>query len=213
MPSLLLDLGGTVFVSGNELLRLLGSQDPRVRAVAARNGPLGSEPDPLWHSMIATEIGERDYWRERCAEVGAALGRDWSVPEFMRLLYGQVDDIVRPEAAVLVAAAKGAGLRVGALTNDLKAFHGTGGVGVNPVLAQLDVLVDASDTGVMKPDPRAYELGASALGTAPEEIVFVDDMPWNIVGAEKAGMIAVELDIRTPAVAFARAAALLGLPS
>ncbi len=147
----------------------------------------------------------------RSDEFGAALGRDWPIQEFMHTLYAQLPDIVRPEAARLVDAAKAAGIRVGALTNDLRAFHGETGMTGHPLLAQLDALVDASVTGVLKPDPRAFELGAEALGADPGDIVFVDDMPWNIVGAEKAGMIAVEVDLRDPAAAFAQAARELGL--
>ncbi|MGI5132616.1 HAD family hydrolase [Pseudonocardia sp. CA-107938] len=211
MKALLLDLGGTAFVSGNELLRLLGEREPRLRAVAARCGPLGMSPDPLWDRMIATEIGEREYWRVRCAEVGTAIGRDWSLREFMDALYTQVDDVVRPEAVALVAAARAAGRPVGALTNDLRAFHGEAGLADLPFLAGLDAVVDASVTGVLKPDPRAFELGAKALDVDPADVVFVDDMPWNIAGAERAGMIAVEVDLREPAAAFRRAARELGL--
>ncbi|MDN5857165.1 MAG: HAD-IA family hydrolase [Pseudonocardia sp.] len=210
--SLLLDLGGTVLISGNELLGTLGERDPRVRGVAARRGPLGSEPDQLWDRMIATEITERAYWQARSDEIGAALGREWSIREFMDTLFSQLDDVVRPEAAALVENARTAGIRVGALTNDLRAFHGGTGIAEHPLLARLDALVDASVTGIFKPDPRAFAMGAEALGSAPGDIVFVDDMPWNIAGAAKAGMIPVEVDLRDPAAAFTRAAGLLGLP-
>lgn len=216
MRALLLDLGGTLFVSGSELLGLYAEREPRVRAVAARRGPLGPEPDELWGRMLATEISERAYWHARSDEVGAALGRAWPIQEFMHTLYAQLPelgDIVRPEAAHLVAAARGAGIRVGALTNDLRAFHGETGMTGHPLLEQLDALVDGSVTGVLKPDPQAFAMGAEALGCAPGEIVFLDDMPWNVVGAQKAGMTAVEVDLRSPAAAFARAAELLGLPS
>ena len=209
----MLDLGGTVFVSGNELLGLLGEREPRVQAVAARRGPLGTEPDELWDRMIASEVTERAYWHARSAEIGAALGRRWTIQEFMHLLYGQVDDIVRPEAARLVDAAKAAGIRVGALTNDLRAFHGETGMTGHPLLAQLDALVDASVTRVLKPDPRAFAMGAEAMRSEPSDIVFIDDMPWNVAAAQKAGMQAVELDLKDPATAFTRAAELLGLPT
>jgi putative hydrolase of the HAD superfamily len=212
---LLLDLGGTVFVSGNELLGLYGTREPRIRTLAARRGPLGTEPDELWDRMLATEITERAYWQTRSDEFGAALGRDWQIQEFMRVLYGQLAeigvDIVRPEAAQLIAGAQAAGIRVGALTNDLRAFHGEAGMTTHALLAGLDALVDASVTGVLKPEPRAYALGAAALGADPADIVFVDDMPWNVVGATKAGMVAVEVDLRDPAAAFTQAARELGL--
>ena len=41
-------------------------------------------------------------------------------------------EVLRPEAAALVADAKAAGMRVGALTNDLAAFHGDDGMADDP---------------------------------------------------------------------------------
>lgn len=204
MRALLLDLGGTVFRSGSELLGEYGVVEPRVRAVTARRGPLGTEPDPEWDAMIRQDISEREYWRIRSAEVGAALGRDWPIQEFMHTLYALAGDgIIRPTAAALVADARAAGHRIGVLTNDLRAFHGDTAMAAHPVLDQVDVLVDASVTGILKPDPRAYALAAQALDTAPGDIVFVDDMPWNVAGARAAGMIAVEVDLTDPDAAFA----------
>ncbi|MET0188547.1 MAG: HAD-IA family hydrolase [Pseudonocardia sediminis] len=211
MRALLLDLGGTVFRSGAELMADLGEAYPATRAVTARRGPLGPEHDALWDAMIAEEITERDYWARRSDEVGAALGRDWPIQEFMHTLWGLSDDLVRPEAAALVDAARAAGHPVGALTNDLRAFHGDGAMSTHPLIAAFDVLVDGSDTGVLKPDPRAYAIAVDALGLPASEIVFVDDMPWNIAGARRAGMIALELDLTDPGEVFGRARTELGL--
>lgn len=205
MRALLLDLGGTVFRSGSEMLALLGDAEPATAEVVARRGPLGPEPDDLWDRMIRSEITEREYWQHRSDEVGAALGRPgWPIQEFMHTLYALAGDaIIRPTAAALVADARAAGHRIGVLTNDLRAFHGDTAMTAHPVLAQVDVLVDASVTGILKPDPRAYALAAQALDTAPGDIVFVDDMPWNVTGARAAGMIAVEVDLTDPDAAFA----------
>src|SRR5262249_43410423 len=90
----------------------------------------------------------------------------------------------------LMTDATAAGLRVGALTNDMTAFHGPEWVARQAHLKLFDVIVDASLTGVMKPDPRAFRGGAEALGVPAEQIVFLDDMPWNIEGARQAGMTA-----------------------
>lgn len=210
--ALLLDLGGTMFLSGVELLGSLGEVHPSAAAVAARRGPLGTDPDPLWDSMIGEEITEREYWRRRSEEVGDALGRPgWPLQEFMHLLWGLSDDHVRPGVAELVDDAREAGIAVGALTNDLRAFHGDGAMRGHSLLSRLDVLVDGSDTGILKPDPGAYAIAVEQLGVPAEEIVFVDDMPWNITPARTAGMIALELDLADPGEVFGRARAELGL--
>ncbi|MDN5931080.1 MAG: hypothetical protein L0I24_08460, partial [Pseudonocardia sp.] len=78
----MLDLGGTVFRSGSELLALLGDAEPATATVVARRGPLGPEPDVLWDRMIDGEITEREYWQRGSDEVGAALGREWPIQEF-----------------------------------------------------------------------------------------------------------------------------------
>ena len=210
----MLDLGGTVFRSGSEMLALLGDAEPAVRGVVARRGPLGPEHDALWDCMIGGEITEREYWRRRSDEVGAALGRPgWPIQEFMHVLYGLAgEDIIRPAAAELIADARAAGHRVGVLTNDLRAFHGETAMASHPFLAQADAVVDASVTGILKPDPRAYALAVEALDTPASDIVFVDDMPWNVEGARQAGMIALELDLAEPDEVFETARAELSLP-
>jgi putative hydrolase of the HAD superfamily len=196
------------------MLALLGDAEPAVRAVVARRGPLGPEHDALWHRMITEEITEREYWQCRSDEVGAALGRPgWPIQEFMHTLYGLAgDDIIRPAAAELIADARAAGHKVGVLTNDLRAFHGETAMASHPFLAEADAVVDASVTGILKPDPRAYALAAEALHTPARDIVFVDDMPWNVAGAAAAGMIAIELDLTDPDCAFAQARAELMPP-
>jgi putative hydrolase of the HAD superfamily len=210
--ALLLDLGGTAFSSGLERMALLGEHLPAVRDLVARRGPLGPEPDVLWDAMLCGEITERGYWQARSDEIGAALGRPaWPITEFMHLIYELGGDVLRPEAADLVADAQAAGVPVGALTNDLKAFHGDAAMAGNPWLAGLDAVVDGSVTGVLKPDPRAYALGAEALGRAASAIVFVDDMTWNVDAAREAGMIALLVDLADPGEVFGRARKELGL--
>lgn len=209
--ALLLDLGGTVFSSGVEVLGLFAEEEPATRAVLARRGTLGTEHDAAWHEMLRGEITEREYWHRRSDEVGAALGRDWTIQEFMNTLYTQTEDRIRPEAAALIDDALAAGVPIGVLTNDLQAFHGEHAMAAHPFLARVDALVDGSVTGILKPDPRAYALAAEQLGLPPGRIVFVDDMPWNVAGGRRAGMIAIELDYTDPGAAFDRARAEIGL--
>lgn len=48
------------------------------------------------------------------------------------------------------------------------------------------------DTGVRKPDPRAYLGACEALGVAPSACLFVDDRIKNVTGAHRVGMPAVQ---------------------
>jgi putative hydrolase of the HAD superfamily len=111
----------------------------------------------------------------------------------------------------LMTDVKAAGLPLGALTNDLAAFHGPGWVERQEHLKLFDVIVDASLTGVMKPDPRAFRGGTDALGLPAEQIVFLDDMPWNVDGAREAGLTAVRVPWDDPGPAIDTARELLRL--
>lgn len=52
----------------------------------------------------------------------------------------------------------------------------------------MDELIISSEVGFVKPDHRIYEVGAERLGVAPQECVFVDDLPANTEGAKAVGM-------------------------
>jgi putative hydrolase of the HAD superfamily len=92
------------------------------------------------------------------------------------------------------------------LTNDLADFHGQEWVDKQDWLGLFDTIIDASHTGVLKPDPRAFAAGAEALDLPPEQIVYLDDMPWNVDAARAAGLqaVAVSYADSTPAVDEAR---------
>src|SRR5580658_4102153 len=113
----------------------------------------------------------------RIGGVGSDSDELWQ--QMLRREVSERQDWARGEMVDLMAAAKAAGLRVGALTNDMTAFHGAEWVDQQEHLKLFDVIVDASLTGVMKPDPEAFRMGAEALGLPAEQIVFLDDMPWN----------------------------------
>jgi epoxide hydrolase-like predicted phosphatase len=51
-----------------------------------------------------------------------------------------------------------------------------------------EVVVASGDIGFEKPDPEIYTMTAAKLGVAPEECLFVDDIPEFCVAAESVGM-------------------------
>ncbi len=51
-----------------------------------------------------------------------------------------------------------------------------------------DTVVLSSAVGYIKPSRQIYELTAARLGVAPEECIFIDDLPINVDGARIAGM-------------------------
>ena len=55
-----------------------------------------------------------------------------------------------------------------------------------------DVIVISSEEGLIKPDPRIYQLLLERLQVAPQEAVFVDDFIANVEGAQAIGMHAIQ---------------------
>ena len=45
-----------------------------------------------------------------------------------------------------------------------------------------DIVVGSGDEGIMKPDPRIYQIALDRLAVQPPEAVFVDDFIENIIG-------------------------------
>jgi putative hydrolase of the HAD superfamily len=54
-----------------------------------------------------------------------------------------------------------------------------------------DDIVYSHEVGLMKPDPRIYELAAQRLGVRLDELVFVDDVPEYVEAAKTTGCRAI----------------------
>lgn len=177
------------------------------------HGPFDPERDALWRDMQAERISERDYWLARTREVGRLLGEDWDRMETLvqRARGADVQAVIRPEAVAAIHAAKAAGCRLAILSNELDLFYGSGFAQRLPLIGLFDVVVDATHTGILKPDPRAYAQCTKQLGLPAAACVFVDDQPRNVLGGQRAGMRVVQFDVRQPQAGYDAALALLGL--
>ena len=176
-------------------------------------GPFAPEADPLWRAMQADEISERDYWKSRTAEVAKLVGQNWNeMSDFVRAARGaDPDAVIRPEFRTTIAACKAAGVRLAILSNELDLFYGADFREKLPFLKDFEVIVDATYTGILKPDARAYELVLQALGLPAADCVFVDDQLRNIKGAEALGLPSVHFDVMAPSQSYAEALRLLDL--
>ncbi|MEL4072654.1 HAD-IA family hydrolase [Ochrobactrum sp. GPK 3] len=211
--ALILDFGGvvtrTLFETHDVTERALGLAP----GTLSWRGPFDIATDPLWASMQAREITERDYWQIRTREVGALLGEDWTeMKTFVRRARGAEPDLVlRPEARESIVKAKQAGIKLAILSNELDLFYGVEFRQRFPLIELFDVIVDATYTKVLKPDPRAYEQVLAELNIDRADCVFVDDQKKNIEGAEAVGLPHVHFDVTRPAEAYARALTMLGI--
>jgi putative hydrolase of the HAD superfamily len=213
VKAVVLDFGGPVLVTPFERVAAMERSLRVPPGTFAWPGPFDPAADPLWRAMQAGELGERDYWAARAAEVAAVSGTA-GVPAMMaRLFDGPEAELVRPQARDLVAAASAAVLETAVLTNDLYDFHDQAWIDRIRVLAEVGCVVDASRHGTRKPAPAAYRLVLDRLGVAPDQAVFVDDQPANAAGAAAAGMAAVWFDVTRPDDSYRKVRHALGLAS
>lgn len=211
--ALILDFGGVVTRT------LFETHDVTERALSLPagtltwRGPFDPATDPLWQSLQAREITERDYWMTRTREVGALLGENWTdMKTFVQRARGADPELVlRPEARDAILKAKVAGLKLAILSNELDLFYGESFRKRFPLIDLFDVIVDATYTKILKPDPRAYEQVLAELGLARADCVFVDDQKKNIEGAVAIGLPHVHFDVTRPAESYAQALNMLGL--
>ena len=211
--ALLLDVGVVLFKSAWEI----ADDYERLRGLPAGTvvgrGPLEwTAPDDLWQRYRAGEITERDYWltfADTAVANGAPLDGH---PHLMRAMFQQPGvEAVRPEALALVEDCKVAGIALGILTNELMDFQGREWVEAQSWFRDFPVLVDSSELGIRKPDPRPYLISAEALHLSPHEIVFIDDNPAYVDGGRAVGMRSILLEVTDPAAAFDAARTELGL--
>jgi putative hydrolase of the HAD superfamily len=214
MRALVLDFGGvvsrTLFETHDRTEAALGLPAGTLRW----RGPFEPDGDALWRDMQAGRISERDYWQQRTHEVGRLLGEDWieMCTLVQRARGAEPDTVARPETLALMGQARAAGLKLAILSNELDLFYGAALRQRMTALHDVDLIVDATYTGLLKPDPRAYALCIDQLGVAPGECVFVDDQIRNVEGAARVGMVTLHFDVTRPAASCDEARRHLGLP-
>ena len=209
--ALVLDFGGVISRTLFETHALSEQALGLAPGTLRWRGPFDPDSDPLWRDMQADRISERDYWLARTREVGCLLGEDWTEMQTLvrRARGADPQAVIRPEALAAITAARAAGHRLAILSNELDLFYGADFRQRLPVLAQFELIVDASHTGILKPDPRAYAACVDALALPAADCVFVDDQQRNVDGARRAGLQAVHFDVRQPALSYRQALDLL----
>ena len=209
--ALVLDFGGVVTRTLFETHALTEKALGLAAGTLTWRGPFDPDSDPLWQSMQADEITERQYWQQRTREVAELAGKDWTeMAEFVIAARGADPmPVIRPEAISAIDRAHDAGVALAILSNELDLFYGAEFRNKLPFLRTFDVIHDATYTHILKPDRRAYEACIDALNIAAADCVFVDDQARNIAGAKAVGMQTVHFDVSKPAAGYAQALGLL----
>jgi putative hydrolase of the HAD superfamily len=140
---------------------------------------------PYLRHHQAFQLGQID--RNQCwSRVATELGHGDKVDQ---VLTACAQDKPRPDRRILALAdsLRAHGYRVGLLTNlapgewadDLRAF------GVDQ---HFDATQLSGETGLAKPDRRAFELLAERLKVAVDELIFIDDRAESMLGIEVLGI-------------------------
>jgi putative hydrolase of the HAD superfamily len=114
----------------------------------------------------------------------------------------------QPEESMVqvVLSARREGVRTGLISNS----WGTERYPRDLLDELFEGIVISGEVGIRKPTPRIYEMGAESIGLAPQQCVFVDDLPFNLPPAEELGMAVVHHT--DPAATIEALQMLLGVP-
>lgn len=198
IDAVLYDFGGVFMASPFEALRLMGEEagvgyDETLEIIF---GEYDQDTDHPWHRA---ERGELDIQgaRDAILEIARARGRDLDLYGMFKYL-GNREGVKGLNDAMVesVHRARAAGAVTAIVTNNIAEGRDFWRP-LLPLDELFEVVIDSSEVGLRKPDPRIYHLALEQLGDiAPERAVFLDDFEGHVRGAEAVGMIGilVELD-------------------
>jgi len=153
--------------------------DQRMKAAVADNDETRRRP------YLATLFGELAVERLVAARLTEELDRIHARHNLWR--------VVLPSTAQVLANLQAQGITLGVISN------ADGRIGT--ILEQcrirqfFDVLIDSSEVGIEKPDPRIFHLALAQANASPKQALFVGDIySIDIIGAQRAGIPALLLD-------------------
>lgn len=195
------DFGGVFMASPFEAMRLLSEEKGHDHAFTQNLlfGPYDEDTDHPWHQA---ERGEIDIASARQAIIDLGREQDVEMDLFEIFKYLGMDREVNAPMVESVRRARALGCKTAILTNNIVELRETWKK-MLPVDELFDAIVDSSEVGMRKPDPRIYRHALEVLGvSAPERSVFLDDYPANVTAAERIGMIGILVDLdRSSAIA------------
>ena len=187
---------GVIFDVGGVLLRTHDQSGRRKWETR-----MGLEPGELAHLVFDSELG-------RQAQLGqASLEEVWAwVGAHLGLSPGQLVSLMRDFwAGDRLDQALCDYIR-GLRSNYLTAMLSNNWARDGRAMAQkmgiadcFDVFVTSAEIGVVKPDPRIYQVALDRLRISPPEGIFVDDFVENVEAARRLGMRAVHFSDSTQA--------------
>jgi epoxide hydrolase-like predicted phosphatase len=189
MQAVLFDLHGVLTSSPWATLASVGTagtEHSQDEVLAVMLGDYAVDDDHPWHRLERGEIGIGEYLPEVLA-----LAAEAGVELDFNQLRGFNDRIaVHDDVVDRVRRLRTEGYRTGVVTNNIR--EASGWRGLLPVDELFDVVVDSSEVGVRKPNPAIYRIALDRLDIDDAtRVVFLDDAPGNVAGAQAAGLHAI----------------------
>ena len=201
--AVLWDFGGVILSSPFEAFaayeRERGLPEGFLRQLNATNSDTNA-----WAKLERSEVDLEGFAELYEAEADAA-GHGIDAGAVLALLSGEV----RPAMVQALRRIREEGLAQACLTNNVA---GTEAVrpDVAEVMALFDTVLESSKLGVRKPDPTFYDLALEAVGVAPIEAVFLDDLGINLKPARALGIRTIK--VVDPDQALAELEEVVGFP-
>ena len=184
--AVIFDLGGVILGSPLHAIADFevetGIPSGRINRIVVDTGPEGA-----WSRLERGELAMPEFYgafERECAEAGVTLSA--------RALIEVVGAAAQPRPTMIraVARIRDGGLGTAALTNNWIGEDD----GSSVLRPHFDVFIESSVVGLRKPDPRIYRHTCEAIGIAPAEAIFLDDIGRNLKAARALGMTTIKVD-------------------
>ena len=183
-------IAAVLFDWGGVIQRTL---DPEPRRTLAAE--LGLSPEaldrrvfghPLWPLASVGALSAETLWNAICRDLGWPCAR---ATELVRRFFA--GDCVDERIIALIAALRAGGTLVALLSNAPPPLDAAGRAGHWGQEGLFDLQLFSYQTGVLKPDARAYRCALAAMGRSPAEVAFIDDAAANATAARRLGFQAI----------------------
>jgi putative hydrolase of the HAD superfamily len=155
----------------------------------AHDGAAGDHPVHDFHRLETGDITLDVYIAGLVQRAPEVLGRPLDLNAYWQYA-ARLPLLVQWPVVHRIRRLRDDGMALALLTNNVKEF-GSAWRAAFPVDELFRVVVDSSEVGLRKPDPRIYELTCERLGVAPASAVFLDDNRDNVGAATALGIESV----------------------
>lgn len=185
IDAVVFDWGGVITPSPFALVRGMGEDHESDQVLDLMMGPYDRDTDHPWHRVERGELTLAEFGAYVEAETQA---RGIVLRKPKQGLMGEM--VARPEVVAAIRRLRADGYLTALLTNNARELAPLWRP-LLPLDELFDVVIDSSEVGMRKPDPRIYHLALGRLGVDPARAVFLDDAPGNVAGAAAVGMLAI----------------------